>query len=630
MTPLRVCCLLLVAAPVASAADLLTLDNKKATGEITGFTAEGLTFKAGASEETYEYTKLDAVTLNANPADPAPGGMSKGLIFGGIIAGVLLLMVVGSAGVVAISLLKHRAADKLAQAAATPAPRAGEEGGTKTPESIAPIKPHEDRPNAIVHEVEKPAEKPWLPAEEQAKVDKALARGLEYLRKQQQPNGTWGAGFNPHAMAALPGLTLLECGATADDPQVVKAAELVRQHVKIMNDTYGLALCILFLDRLGDPKDKPYIQTMALRLVAGQTSNGGWFYNCPILNEKDERELLEVLQDSRPARAPESNTGRPAGAGGNVGGPGESAGRPGEKGGNSGAPNRDPQDLDLPFKSGNPNPPGVNPVPGNLKGDKTKPSEPAAARATLEKLAPALKKVMALQPTEAPTRPLAATGASDNSNTQFAILAIWVSGRHDVPTEKVCALIDRRFRTSQGTGGNWGYNYSVNNANPIGSPAMTAAGLLGLAVGHGADAPAAGEKAPPKEGLDDEAIKKGFKFLSEHLGKSQAKAGTPRGRQPAGLGLYFLWSVERVGVMYNLRTIGDKDWYAWGSEVIRDHQNADGSWSMGNYHGSYPQVDTCFALLFLKRANLAKDLSTKVLRHLPVLVNLTERLRNRQ
>ncbi len=530
------------------------------------------------------------------PADPAPGGMSKGLIFGGIIAGVLLLMVGGSAGVVAISLLKHRAADKLAQAAATP-------------ESIAPVKPHEDKPTAIVHEVEKPAEKPWLPAEEQAKVDKAIARGLEYLRKQQQPNGIWGAGFHPHAMAALPGLTLLECGAKADDPQIVKAAELVRQHVKIMNDTYGLALCILFLDRLGDPKDKPYIRTMALRLVAGQTSNGGWTYNCPLLNEKDERELLEVLQDSRPARAPESNTGRPAGAG--AGGPGESSGRPGEKGGNSGAPNRDPQDLDLPFKSGNPNPPGVNPMPGNLKGDKTKPSEPAAARATLEKLAPALKKVMALQPAEASTRPLAPTGANaanDNSNTQFAILAIWVSGRHDVPTEKVCALIDRRFRTSQGTGGNWGYNYSVNNAIPIGSPAMTAAGLLCLAVGHGATAPAPGEKAPSKEGLDDEAIKKGFKHLSEHLGKS----GKTRGRQPAGLGLYFLWSVERVGVMYNLRTIGDKDWYAWGSEVIRDHQNADGSWSMGGYPGSYPQVDTCFALLFLKRANLAKDLSTKI------------------
>ena len=30
------------------------------------------------------------------------------------------------------------------------------------------------------------------------------------------------------------------------------------------------------------------------------------------------------------------------------------------------------------------------------------------------------------------------------------------------------------------------------------------------------------------------------------------------------------------------------------------------------YHGSGPQIDTCFALLFLKRANLARDLTRKL------------------
>ncbi len=82
------------------------------------------------------------------------------------------------------------------------------------------------------------------------------------------------------------------------------------------------------------------------------------------------------------------------------------------------------------------------------------------------------------------------------------------------------------------------------------------------------------------------------------------------------INLYFLWSLERVGVMYNVTNIGDKDWYRWGAELIVAHQKPDGSWVDGSYPGGNPgeaaRIDSCFALLFLKRANLAKDLSRKL------------------
>jgi len=69
--------------------------------------------------------------------------------------------------------------------------------------------------------------------------------------------------------------------------------------------------------------------------------------------------------------------------------------------------------------------------------------------------------------------------------------------------------------------------------------------------------------------------------------------------------LYYLWSLERVAVTYNLRTIGGKDWYAWGAPIILANQQADGSWS-----DRFPGVpDTCFALLFLNRANVVQDLT---------------------
>src|SRR5207302_10023639 len=81
--------------------------------------------------------------------------------------------------------------------------------------------------------------------------------------------------------------------------------------------------------------------------------------------------------------------------------------------------------------------------------------------------------------------------------------------------------------------------------------------------------------------------------------------------QPA-TDFYFLWSVERVAMLYNVQTIGDKEWYPWGAELLLDAQKADGGWTNGGFVGSSPTMDTSFALLFLKRANLAKDLTGKL------------------
>src|SRR5262249_39207659 len=49
-------------------------------------------------------------------------------------------------------------------------------------------------------------------------------------------------------------------------------------------------------------------------------------------------------------------------------------------------------------------------------------------------------------------------GTSDNSNTQFAILALWVAQRHGVPMERTLKLMVQRFRQSQNADGSWGYH----------------------------------------------------------------------------------------------------------------------------------------------------------------------------
>jgi hypothetical protein len=414
-----------------------------------------------------------------------------------------------------------------------------------------------------------------LPKEEQAKVDAALEKGVAQLKRSQLASGSWkpdddkkgNRGYHPVGCAALPALTLLECGVKPDDPCVQKAAKYVRDRVATINQTYEIALSILFLDRLGEAEDKERIQALGVRLIAGQLPSGGWSYLCSVRSNQDTKDVLLVLEKTRPATSRELH-------------------------------------LDISSSS------------------DSKPIIESSAKEQLEKavkeLPKELQKVPALQAPEDDLKPFRTSdSSSDNSNTQFGLLGVWVAGRHGVPTERSLALVARRFRARQTKKGSWGYYWRPALAEKETTPSMTAAGLLGLAVGHGLST---GEQKndTARKKVDDPAIKKGLQALGEHIGKplGSGRKANARGKTLADINLYFLWSVERVAVLYNLPKINDKDWYAWGAELLVDHQEKDGSWKVGGYPGVNEThtalVDTCFALLFLKRANLVKDLTSKV------------------
>jgi hypothetical protein len=198
----------------------------------------------------------------------------------------------------------------------------------------------------------------------------------------------------------------------------------------------------------------------------------------------------------------------------------------------------------------------------------------------------------------------------DNSNTQFAILALWAAQRHGVPIGKSIALAEKHFRSTQlpsgpdPTGnnlnldGSWYYDGGQNSSR---WPSMTCAGLLALAEGHATtDADKLGERKRP---LDDPAIRRALAMLAQEIDR-------PGEVRPPDL--YFLWSLERVGVLYDLPKIGDKDWYTWGYKTLLTHQLTDGSWRIGAFYGNNPILNTAFALLFLKQANLTQDLTNKL------------------
>jgi hypothetical protein len=65
-------------------------------------------------------------------------------------------------------------------------------------------------------------------------------------------------------------------------------------------------------------------------------------------------------------------------------------------------------------------------------------------------------------------------------------------------------------------------------------------------------------------------------------------------------------------VLFRAPEIGGQDWYRWGLRTLTKRQKADGSWAFDSASGYSAPIDTNFALLFLRQANLAEDLSDKL------------------
>ncbi len=391
---------------------------------------------------------------------------------------------------------------------------------------------------------------PSLRAVDREAIERAIERGVKALRGLQAEDGTW-----PHQQigaTALAGLTLLECGVKSDDKAVVRAADTVRAVSVNLTHNYSICLSILFLDRLGDPEDIPLIESLTVRLLAGQTSTGGWGYLCPPLGDAEVRRLQTKLAARR-----------------------ELIGR------------RDP-----------PNPGFVH------RGEKD--------------LSPEIRQQLALLKRSGTP---AVSAFCDNSNTQFATLALWVGRRYGLPVDNALKRVSARFRLSQNGDGGWGYfDPSMRRGGMMtrSTASMTCAGLLRLAIADGKAAETLREHKPDAKPAGDISksarVKRGLFALSSTVGRAAADNAKGAARAAAipqigGRSYYFLWSLERVAVALDLKTIGKKDWYAWGAEILVSNQPVDGLW-----RGSYAEsgADTCFALLFLKRANLVPDLTKQL------------------
>jgi len=136
----------------------------------------------------------------------------------------------------------------------------------------------------------------------EAEVAQAIARGVAYLKAEQEPDGKWSYAFNHnHALGitALAGLALMENGVDRADPVIARAGEVVHTLAIRSDQTYDVALAILFLARTqGGSRgpDDALIRRLAARLAAGE-QRGMWSYNVPL--ERVERDELP----RRPSRS---------------------------------------------------------------------------------------------------------------------------------------------------------------------------------------------------------------------------------------------------------------------------------------------------------------------------------------
>ncbi|MFM8980768.1 MAG: prenyltransferase/squalene oxidase repeat-containing protein [Planctomycetia bacterium] len=230
-----------------------------------------------------------------------------------------------------------------------------------------------------------------------------------------------------------------------------------------------------------------------------------------------------------------------------------------------------------------------------------------------------------------PGNPVASEpGDTDLSNTQYALLALEAAARSGIAVppatfEKAAAHAlgeqeqegleapvwqpdeawlpgdppERRFRQVARVEAR-GWTYLPGHASlPTGS--MTTAGVAVLAICK--ERLWALERLP----IDlrkrlDRGLRDGVTWLGEHFAVDTNPDQQPQWHY------YYLYGLERAGTKLGLAWLGTHDWYREGAEHLLAAQQADGGWLEAAASGKPADstesaiTQTCFALLFLKRA----------------------------
>lgn len=141
---------------------------------------------------------------------------------------------------------------------------------------------------------------------------------------------------------------------------------------------------------------------------------------------------------------------------------------------------------------------------------------------------------------------------------------------------------------------------------------MTGAGVSTVVVCRG-ELEAEDKLKDETDARAQRAIRDGIAWLGHHFSTEKVPVVNRKARAGSWTMAYYLWSVERAGVLSGVTWMGTHDWYFEGARWFLDNQLPSGAW--GKYalkpppgQGASPRdpalEETCYALLFLKKAAL--------------------------
>jgi hypothetical protein len=192
---------------------------------------------------------------------------------------------------------------------------------------------------------------------------------------------------------------------------------------------------------------------------------------------------------------------------------------------------------------------------------------------------------------------------SDNSNTQYALLALHVARRAGAGIDsRALAAVRKLYLDTQKDGG-WSYRPHLRHPTMT----MTGAGLSGLvitdrAVGIGKQKLRPDGSAENCGKYDDNRNRAAaLAWLGDRF---PARLTAANAAERLGSPFYCLHDIGWVGRLTGQRYLGGHDWYEVGCRYLAATQRADGSWEGSSGRSlttfdRWPVIATSFSLLFL-------------------------------
>jgi hypothetical protein len=192
--------------------------------------------------------------------------------------------------------------------------------------------------------------------------------------------------------------------------------------------------------------------------------------------------------------------------------------------------------------------------------------------------------------------------SGDNSNSQYASLGLRACYDSNIRLPEEVLLLARRWWVEA--------QYPDESGQKVDKNAVTTGAFQVTKIQGWSYKSPGGEQKDPYHAMTAGAV--GASVIYEYMLKHDWKKDvvTVAGvnwlakHWSVNTNYYYMYALERAGMLYGTEKIGDHDWYWEGAKLIVNAQKADGSW--GDREKKEENTwDTCFAILFLKKATRA-------------------------